>query len=372
MPTPVANLGLMSLAAAVALASSAMAWRAWWSRAVGDEESRQELSSPRAARVLLPLIAALPGLVLALLLDPLIAGENAARLEVPLWFRTWPVMGLPAIAAVLGLGFVMLVSPRAARPRVADGATLGAGAALVLLLIAAGRVHLLEAQLLLLGAFVLWWCQISEPGEPSPSDTHAARNGGGTLWILLSLASAGATGWLASRALAEPRLIPLVIGVLAIYGAASVTIPVWATVRARRASAVPTAIGVGAVLLPVGVALGVGTLAMTRVVADAARQVTRAHVESLMGIATEVAESLIARPYIGGLSPSAIEAGIAGVAAISIWIFGMITGRPSTGLGHDPVGRRVLTVALGVALLTGSLWMILTRMHASASIGGMP
>lgn len=315
--------------------------------------------------VTLPLVAAIPGVWLALVCDPFLFPGSA----VPAYPLTpWILIGLPLLAATAALGTLFIGAPRLSRPRPADVARWMAAAAVALYAAAAGRVGLLEAQLMMLGVFLLWWLEgnaaAHRPATPAEHGTTTKPIfGGGFVAFLGALA----LGWLAARAIGDPRWTPLVLSSLLAHALFIAMIPGAAAPRdaaplgVRRA--ITTATSIAAVSLGVGLAL----VTLSRVLADAWRSIELARSAGDPNWLAAAAEALGARPYLSGLGIALGECAAAVVAAVVLWSVAMLPADTA------PLPRRLrlflggLVILAGAAMLGIAVWRFVGRLHDLAN-----
>jgi len=261
---------------------------------------RRGRSSGSWGQIHVPALAWLLGAGAAAGADPFLdALLQAGRIPIQDSFdHLWPVLGLPIIAGVLVLAGRLW--RRAPEPGRAPWVWVGS-AALALLLVLAERVRLLDAQLLMLGGVTLiWWRSATLDHRRAPAEQPGSRGVASSaplLALLCSLlASAGAAVAAGGSGSASWMLILVLSAItLGLAVALSRADPGWT------------------VLL--GICGGVGTAALARIgfvvvlgIAEAQRTATGTWLEVL-------ATSLMASPYLTGLSTYAPEAVLLMVSA---------------------------------------------------------
>ncbi len=315
--------------------------------------------------VTLPLVAAIPAVWLALNCDPFLFPGS----RIPAYPLTpWILIALPLLAATAALGTLFIGAPGLSRPRPADVARWMVAAAVALYAAAAGRVGLLEAQLMMLGVFLLWWLEGNaaalRPATPAEHGNGAKPVFGGGF---VAYVGALALGWLSARTINEPRWTPLVISNVLGHALLISMIPAAAAPRdsaplgVRRA--ITTATSIAAVSLGVGLAL----VTLSRVLADAWRSIELARSAGDPSWLTAAAEALGARPYLSGLGIALAECAAAVVAAVVLWSVAMLPADTA------PLSRRLrlslggIVALAGTAMLGIAVWWFVGRLHDLAN-----
>ncbi len=250
------------------------------------------------------------------------------------------VVGAPCWIASGALGLTLVSGVPARRAAQPDGPWLMwlASGVLLLVLVAAGRIGLLEGQLLVLGGLALCWRDLMHEAPAA-----AAKISAGSLWLACVLGLAA--GLLAGRATTSPVLIPWVMLAVSGYLAGALTIG-WGSGVGRSVGTE----GLGRLVLWSTV-FGSGWLSLTRVVTVVWSQVDASSGPVLERIVT-LAESVRAGPYLGSLRALAPEAGLVLFGAIVAW-------RSSGLVGVELRGpAALLRVLLGVTLLASALGLL--------------
>lgn len=300
---------------------------------------RSALDGARWRQAHLPMLAAIVCGLGAAGHDPLSmalrAGQVAPRL-IPSAFL-WLVVGLPIAAASICIGIGMIRGRRVSMGGVwglAAGGSLACGLAL------AGRIALLDGQLMMLAGLALsWWRAGVAPREPE----RAAR----AIWeapAAYGLALAGGIGaWWSGGAGAE---MAIVAAVALIAFAASMVLAGGQTGEgARIGDEAWSALGT--------LLMGLGIVTVGRIGVMGYAEAKRAAIETGDSPVFVLADVVWSGPYVGGLAAQAPEAlwllALAGVVAAG--------GRE----GGRRVGAGILCVGVGVAFAAWRLtrWVAL-------------
>lgn len=248
----------------------------------------------------------------------------------------WFIAGLPVTAVALSVGIGLLGNHRAAKSSVWAATCAGA---VVCSLAMAGRLRLMDGQLMILGGIALLWWRTSahtgDAGARGRMEWRAPVGYGVALAGGVGGAMAGSVGW-APAACALGLLVSAV----------------WAMGRGAR-SAPAAALGSGAwtVLATISLGLGIATVAHIGVLAvTEARRASMFSGEPALFVIADVARS---SPYMGGLESQAPEGLLmlllAGVLALSV--------------GGGPRWRRpvgLVCLGAGTAVAAWRLWALWT------------